>query len=63
MALLDGRPRSATIVATDELHVMRLPRRPFLQLVEQNSGVALTILTELGTRVRRLERQPVPGLS
>jgi CRP-like cAMP-binding protein len=63
MALLDGGPRSATVVATDELHVMRIPRQSFLQLVEQNAAVALTILTEFGTRVRRLERQPQPSLS
>jgi CRP/FNR family cyclic AMP-dependent transcriptional regulator len=58
LALLDGGPRSASVVATEELHVMRLPRQPFLQLVEEDAGVALTILTELGGRVRRLEGQP-----
>jgi CRP-like cAMP-binding protein len=58
LALLDSKPRSATVVAIDELHVMRLPRQPFLELVEREAGVARTILTELGARVRRLEGQP-----
>jgi CRP-like cAMP-binding protein len=55
IALLDGKPRSATVIASGELHVMRLPRQSFLQLVEHEPGVAHTILTELGARVRRAE--------
>lgn len=56
LALLDRKPRSATVLATNELHVMRLPGRAFLELVEQEAGVAHTILTELGARVRRAEQ-------
>lgn len=63
MALLDGGSRSATVVATDELHVMKLPRQPFLELVEEHGGVALKMMTELGSRVRRLERRPAPSVS
>jgi CRP-like cAMP-binding protein len=55
MALLDGEPRSATIMATDILHVMRLPRETFIRLLSQ-AGVAQELTTELGARVRRLER-------
>jgi CRP-like cAMP-binding protein len=55
IALLDGGPRSATVVATNDLHVMRLPRQLFLAVVEQNPDVALTLLTGLGTRLRRVE--------
>jgi CRP/FNR family cyclic AMP-dependent transcriptional regulator len=57
LALLDGEPRSATVVAADELHVMRLPRRTFLELVDGDGAVARTLLAELGTRIRRLEQQ------
>jgi CRP-like cAMP-binding protein len=63
LALLDGGPRSATVLATTELHVMRLPRQTFLELVEENAGVAYTIMSELGSRVRQLERQPAVGVS
>jgi CRP-like cAMP-binding protein len=62
LALLDGEPRSATVVATDELHVMRLPRRTFLGLLEQDSAIARTMLAELGARVRGLERQTAADL-
>ena len=55
LALLDGGRRSATVVATDELHVMRLPRESFRQLTEADPSVPLAMLTELGRRVRQLE--------
>ena len=57
LALLDGEPRSATVVATGQLHVMKLPRRLFLSLLEESPAVARTMLAELGTRVRGLERR------
>lgn len=57
MGLLDDRPRSATVVATSELHVMRIPPRAFSKLLEENSEIALTLLTTLGRRVRELEKQ------
>jgi CRP-like cAMP-binding protein len=60
--MLDGEPRSATVVATDQLHVMRLPRRAFLELLEQDSTIARTMLAELGARVRGLERQTAADL-
>jgi CRP-like cAMP-binding protein len=56
MALLDGEPRSATIVAANELQTMRLPRRAFLQLLEREPKIALSLLAELSSRVRRLEQ-------
>jgi CRP/FNR family transcriptional regulator, cyclic AMP receptor protein len=56
MALLDGEPRSATVLASEPLHVMRLPRRSFLQLAEQDPAIPLAMLAELAGRVRRLEK-------
>jgi CRP-like cAMP-binding protein len=58
MALLDGAPRSATVVATGELHVMRLPRRVFLSFAEHEPAVALRMLGNLGSQIRRLEIRP-----
>ena len=57
LALLDGQPRSATIVATDDLHVMKLPRKAFMELVGEHQGIAHAMLMELGARFRRLERE------
>jgi CRP/FNR family transcriptional regulator/CRP/FNR family cyclic AMP-dependent transcriptional regulator len=56
MALIDGEPRSASIVATKELHAMKLGRRPFMKLLEQEPRVALALLAELATRIRRLQK-------
>ena len=56
MALLDGEPRSTTITATTELHAMRIPRKPFLKLLEQDSKMALAVMQALAARIRRLDR-------
>lgn len=57
MGLLDREPRSASVIATSELHVMRLPRRTFEEVIARHPGVARRFLTELGGRVRKLEHQ------
>ena len=58
MALIDGEPRSATITAVGDLQTMKLPRRPFLKVLEQEPRIAVAMLTELSARVRRLEKRP-----
>ena len=57
LPLFDGAPRSATVVATQELHVMRLPRRSFLRLAQHDPGISLRMLRNLGAQFRRLETQ------
>jgi CRP-like cAMP-binding protein len=56
MALLDGAPRSATIMADGELQTMRLPRKPFLRLLTKEPTITVAMLTELARRVRALEK-------
>ena len=56
LALLDGEPRSTSVIALGELHVMRVPGSVFFELVEENPAVALTIVRELGASLRRHER-------
>jgi len=48
MALFGGAPRSAIVVATEELHVMRLPRQSALRLARQHP--AITIRDAEGSR-------------
>ncbi|HZB35622.1 MAG TPA: hypothetical protein VE440_06095, partial [Gaiellaceae bacterium] len=55
-ALIDGGPRSATIIATSQVRVMMVQRRAFLKLLKQNPQVGLAIMETLAARVRRLER-------
>ena len=52
-ALLDGTTGSAAVVATDELHVMRVPGWVFLRLAEQSPSIAFAILKQLGHRVQQ----------
>jgi CRP/FNR family transcriptional regulator, cyclic AMP receptor protein len=56
MGLIDGEPRSATVVAVGHLQTMKLPRRPFLKLLEQEPRISIAMLAELAGRVRKLER-------
>jgi len=56
MALIDGRPRSKTIEAKSQLRTMKLPRRAFIQALQQDPRIGLAIMEALAERVRRLER-------
>jgi len=56
MSLIDGQPRSATIIAAnDELQTMTLPRQAFLEVVRQEPGIAIEMIAEIAARIRRLE--------
>jgi CRP/FNR family cyclic AMP-dependent transcriptional regulator len=57
LSLLDGTPRSATVIATGELHVMKLPGQTFLELA-QDPEISLQMLRTLGSQIRRLEARP-----
>lgn len=60
-ALLNGTGASASVVATDELEVMRLPGREFVRLVQASPLVASAMLRDLGGRARRREHRPLFG--
>jgi len=55
MALIDGRPRTATIVADTEMTCLRLGRAAFLKLVRAEPSVSLALLNALAGRIRDLE--------
>jgi CRP/FNR family cyclic AMP-dependent transcriptional regulator len=57
LALLGGVPRTATVVATSELHVMRLPRQSVLELLKAAPDISLKMLNVLGSQIRQLESQ------
>src|SRR5215470_12749422 len=56
MSLLDGEPRSATIVATTDLRLLTVDRSHFWRLLEETPDLIRRILTILSRRVRRLEQ-------
>src|SRR6266851_9440630 len=56
MSLVDGEPRSATIVATTDLRVLVVDRSHFWRLLDETPELMRRILTILSRRVRRLEQ-------
>ncbi len=59
LALLDGAPRAASVVALDDLTTARLPRAAFLKLVRQEPTVARGVLRGLARIVRDLAPEQV----
>jgi CRP-like cAMP-binding protein len=57
LAPVDGAPRSATVVARRELHVMALPGQSVLRLAGRRPAVAFATLRNLSTTLRRREAQ------
>jgi CRP/FNR family cyclic AMP-dependent transcriptional regulator len=57
MALLDGSPRSASIVTARPAWVFALPRARLLELMREHPGLADEFLRLLGRMVRRLTGQ------
>jgi CRP-like cAMP-binding protein len=56
MSLLDGGPRSATVIAETAIRVLVIRRRHFSTLLREAPGLMLKILATLARRVRDLER-------
>jgi CRP-like cAMP-binding protein len=68
MAALDDRPRSATVVFSDDARVLALNGDSFKDLMLQMPEIALEVCRELSERVRTLDAQmgrgaPNPGVA
>jgi CRP-like cAMP-binding protein len=78
IALVDGGPRSATVIALDELYAIEIPGHVFLDLLAQDAEFTRKIMASLAKRVRTLEHAagarsapaavdgwawPIPGLA
>ena len=61
-ALLDGKPRSANVIATDDTSLVMLRRSDFQQLIYKTPQIAMALLAELAGRLRRTDRQ-IEGLA
>jgi CRP/FNR family transcriptional regulator, cyclic AMP receptor protein len=57
LALLDGSPRSASVVALKSTSVFMLPRARLLELMSHNHGLADEFLKLVGRRIRKLTEQ------
>lgn len=59
MALLDDLPRSASVIAIDDVTALLLPVWEFRSVLRQHPDIALKLLAELSRRLRKAEaRQP-----
>ncbi len=56
MSLIDGGPRSATVVAETPLRLLVIHRRHFETLLDKVPGITQTLLVTLCGRVRHAER-------
>jgi CRP/FNR family cyclic AMP-dependent transcriptional regulator len=54
IALVDGGPRTATVIADEPSRLLVLAHREFHSLLEQNPGIQLQVLQALARRVRTL---------
>ncbi len=57
MSLLDGGPRSATVVAATPVRLLVISRRHFSVLLKEVPGLTQTLLTTLSGRVRQAEEE------
>ena len=58
LSLLDGKPRSADVTATEatELIMLIMLRRPdFLRLITEKPSIVIGLLTELASRLRKVD--------
>jgi CRP/FNR family transcriptional regulator, cyclic AMP receptor protein len=60
ISLIDDGPRSATVIAVDELRTIEIPKSAFLTFLVREPAFARRIMASLAKRVRALERAPAP---
>jgi CRP-like cAMP-binding protein len=56
MSIIDGRPRSATVTASDVLTTLAIASWDFEALMERNPSVMRSLLVELSGRIRTIEK-------
>ena len=52
LALIDGKPRAATLIAASEIRIRYFRRRALLALIEREPAVAMALLQAMATMVR-----------
>jgi CRP/FNR family transcriptional regulator, cyclic AMP receptor protein len=59
MSLLDGGPRSATVIADTPLRVLVIKRRDFSTLLREAPDLTESLLATLSRRLRQAEARPI----
>lgn len=57
MALIGGRPRSATVRALTQLRVMTIDRRTFARRIQEDPAIAMNLLGMLVDRIESLDEE------
>ncbi len=57
MSLLDGKPRSASVISIEDSELCLLRREEFNHLIETYPGIALKLLKELTSRLRKADER------
>jgi CRP/FNR family cyclic AMP-dependent transcriptional regulator len=55
LSLLDGKPRSADVTATETTELIMLRRPDFLRLITEKPSIVIGLLTELAARLRKVD--------
>lgn len=63
LALIDGAPRSATVIAQTEVTIRVVPRRAFDSLMDENPAVAQAVMRALASMVRETNERLADFLS
>ena len=62
MSLLDSKPRSANVTATEETDLLMLRRADFIRLIQTIPQIAIKLLAVLAGRLRKTDRK-IEGLA
>ena len=57
MSLLDGNPRSATVISIEDSELRLIRRNDFKNLIKKHPGIALKLLEELTSRLRKADER------
>lgn len=58
MSLIDGKPRSASVVAKTDLRTLAIPAWNFNRLLDEHPEMMRTLLVALSERIRHLRGDP-----
>ncbi|MCA2000467.1 MAG: GGDEF domain-containing protein [Chloroflexi bacterium] len=61
MALLENLPRSATIIALDEMTLWEFSRETFYRFLQENPTFSMTLMNMLSSRIRKSDEERMRG--
>ncbi len=57
MSLIDGLPRSATVIAIEDTTIIFLKRKDFLETLRQHPDMMLSLMQEMSKRIRKADER------